>query len=122
MTDKLRIGIPAGFCFLAAHSLAVSWAFLYVHHSKDGQAVFVYFPFFEIDAPTVPWVMAAEGRWGFLSAITHWWYARGHQGVNLRAFILIGLFGGLHWFVLGYILARTVSWARQRLRRHKAPQ
>lgn len=117
MKNKVRKALLVGLCLLAVHSVAVTWVFFYAHNSSDGQAVFAYFPFLTTDAPTVLLAFAMDGRFGFLSSITDWWYARGHQGVNLRSFILISLFGGLHWFVLGYILARAFLWAWQKVRR-----
>jgi len=116
----LRWSRITGFTLLALHTLATTCVFLTAHCSDDGQTVFLYFPFFVVDAPFVPLALFAEGKFGFLTPMTEWWYSKGYQGVNLRAFVLIGVFGGLQWFLLGCALVRGRAWLRQRSRNRRS--
>jgi hypothetical protein len=117
MNRSVRDGLVLGTTFLVIHSFASFLVFLYCHTSTEGQTVFVYFLFFITDAPTVPWAFEIEGKIGLLSNLTESWtglWYHGHQGVNLRAFILTVLFGGLHWFAIGNLMSHALLWVRAR--------
>ena len=116
----LRRSRITGFILLALHTLATACVFLTAHLSDDGQTVFLYFPFYLADAPFVPLALLAEWKFGFLDPMTEWWYSKGHQGINLREFVLIGVFGGLQWFLLGCALVRCKAWLRQRSRNRRS--
>ena len=119
MTQRGRDGLVFGAILLAIHSLASFLVFLYCHVNTDGQVVFAYFLFFVVDAPTVPLAFEIEGKIGFLAGLTDSWtdvWYYGHQEVNLRAFILTALFGGLHWFTIGNLITFVVGWIHQRLK------
>src|SRR5262245_35805242 len=48
-----KTALLAGSLLLLIHSLAALFTFIYAHRSNDGQAVFAYFWFSSLDAPTV---------------------------------------------------------------------
>ena len=101
-------GLVLGTTLLVIHSFASFLVFLYCHVNTESQSVFVYFLFFVVDAPTVPLAFELEGKIGLLTGLTDAWadlWYHGHQGVNLRAFLLTTIFGGLHWFAIGNLLS-----------------
>ena len=113
MKDRLVLGT----LLLVIHSFASFLVFLYCHINTESQAVFVYFLFFVVDAPTVPLAFEIEGHIGLLSDLTDRWtdlWYYGHQGVNLRAFILTAIFGGLHWFTIGILMTSMFNWIHKR--------
>ena len=119
MNRSIKDGLVLGMTLLAIHSFASFLVFLYCHINAEGQAVFAYFLFFVVDAPTVPLAFEIEGKIGLLASLTDSWtdlWYYGHQGVNLRAFALTALFGGLHWFIIGNLITYTVGRIQQRLR------
>lgn len=119
MNRSIKDGLVLGMTLLAIHSFASFLVFLYCHINAEGQAVFDYFLFFVVDAPTVPLAFEIEGKIGLLTSLTDSWtdlWYYGHQGVNLRAFVLTALFGGLHWFLIGNLTAHAVGWFQQRLK------
>ncbi len=119
MKDRLVLGT----LLLVIHSFASFLVFLYCHINTESQAVFVYFLFFVVDAPTVPLAFEIEGHIGLLSDLTDRWtdlWYYGHQGVNLRAFILTAVFGGLHWFTIGILMSYVFRWIQKRLHRRPA--
>ncbi len=119
MNRSIKDGLVLGMTLLAIHSFASFLVFLYCHINAEGQAVFAYFLFFVVDAPTVPLAFEIEGKIGLLASLTDSWtdlWYYGHQGVNLRAFVLTALFGGLHWFIIGNLITYMVGWIQQRLR------
>jgi len=123
MNHSIKDGLVLGTTLLVIHTLASFLVFLYCHTSTEGQAVFVYFLFFVIDAPTVPLAFEIEGKIGLLSGITDWWtdfWYQGHQGVNLRAFILTTIFGGLHWFIIGNLTSYALGWIHKQFKRQPA--
>lgn len=117
MNQPARDGLVLGTTLLVIHSVASFLVFLYCHINTESQAVFAYFLFFVVDAPTVPLAFEVEGQIGLLSSLTDRWtdlWYYGHQGVNLRAFILTAFFGGLHWFTIGNLLSYAFRWIHQR--------
>lgn len=119
MNRSIKDGLVLGMTLLAIHSFASFLVFLYCHINAEGQAVFAYFLFFVVDAPTVPLAFEIEGKIGLFASLTDSWtdlWYYGHQGVNLRAFVLTALFGGLHWFIIGNLITYTVGRIQQRLR------
>lgn len=98
--------------------LAVSlFIFFRVQNSTDGQAGFAWFPLMHLDFPTVGIAYRFLGDIQPMSAIVDWWYSVGHgQGPNIRALILIGLFGSLHWFIIG----AGITWILEKLWRRKS--
>ena len=90
--------------------------FFIVQNSTDGQAGFVWFLLMQLDFPTVGTAYRLLGSTQPMLALVDWWYSVGNgQGPNIRALILIGLFGSLHWFVIG----ATVTWVLEKLCRRK---
>ena len=115
----MKDGLVLGTTLLVIHSFASFLVFLYCHVNTEGQSVFAYFLFFILDAPTVPLAFEIEGTIGLLTGLTDSWtdlWYYGHQGVNLRAFILTALFGGLHWFAIGNLMSYTIGRIQQRLK------
>lgn len=124
MTRTMKDGLVLGTTLLVIHSFAAFLVFLYCHINTEGQSVFAYFLFFVVDAPTVPLAFEIEGTIGLLAGLTDSWtdlWYYGHQGVNLRAFILTAVFGGLHWFMIGNLTSYTVGWIQQRLKLKRQP-
>lgn len=122
MNRTMKDGVVLGTTLLVIHSFASFLVFLYCHVNTEGQSVFAYFLFFILDAPTVPLAFEIEGKIGLLTSLTDSWtdlWYYGHQGVNLRAFILTALFGGLHWFAIGNLMSYTIGWIQQRLKLRK---
>lgn len=120
MNDRLTLGIT----LFAIHSFASFLTFLYCHSSTESRAVFAYFLFLIVDAPTLPWAFELEGTIGLLSPLADAWtdvWYYGHHGINLRAFILTATFGGLHWFVIGNLLTDLFTWIHQQLQRRSTP-
>ncbi len=123
MNQSVKDGLVLGATLLVIHSFASFLVFLYCHINTDGQVVFTYFLFFVVDAPTVPLAFEIEGKIGLLSGLTDLWtglWYQGHQGVNLRAFILTTIFGGLHWFLIGNLTSYALVWIRDRFKRQPA--
>ena len=123
MNRSMKDGLVLGTTLLVIHSFASFLVFLYCHINTESQSVFVYFLFFVVDAPTVPLVFELEGQLGLLTGLTDSWtdiWFYGHQGVNLRAFILTVVFGGLHWFMVGNVLSYTLGWIHERSKRQPA--
>jgi hypothetical protein len=124
MNQPAKDGLVLGTTLLVIHSCASLLVFLYCHVNAESRSVFAYFLFFVVDAPTVPLAFEIEGKIGLLSGLTDWWtsvWYYGHQGVNLRAFILTTLFGGLHWFAIGNVLGYAFAWMQQRLTLKRQP-
>lgn len=124
MNRTMKDGVVLGTTLLVIHSFASFLVFLYCHVNTEGQSVFAYFLFFILDAPTVPLAFEIEGKIGLLTSLTDSWtdlWYYGHQGVNLRAFILTALFGGLHWFAIGNLMSYTIGWIQQRLKLNRQP-
>lgn len=116
----MKDGLVLGSTLLVIHSFASFLTFLYCHINTESQVVFVYFLFFVVDAPTVPLAFEIEGKIGLLASLTDSWtdlWYYGHQGVNLRAFILTAVFGGLHWFMIGNLTSYAVRWVQLQLKR-----
>jgi cbb3-type cytochrome oxidase subunit 1 len=120
MTNRMpKDGVVLGTTLLVIHSFVSFLVFLYCHINAEGQVVFAYFLFFVLDAPTVPLAFEIEGRIGLLAGLTDSWadlWYYGHQGVNLRAFILTALFGGLHWFIIGNLTGYAAGRLQQRVK------
>ncbi|MDH4083261.1 MAG: hypothetical protein OEV99_06355 [Nitrospira sp.] len=123
MNRIMKDGLVLGTTLLVIHSFASFLVFLYCHINTESQSVFVYFLFFVVDAPTVPLAFELEGKIGLLADLTDSWtdlWFYGHQGVNLRAFILTAVFGGLHWFILGSVLSYALGWIHEQFKRQPA--
>jgi hypothetical protein len=91
--------------------------------NTESQSVFAHFPFLVVDAPTVPLAFEIEGKLGLLAGLTDSWtdlWFYGHQGVNLRAFILTAIVGGLHWFILGNVLSYMLGRVHKRFKHRPA--
>jgi cbb3-type cytochrome oxidase subunit 1 len=124
MNQPAKDGLVLGTTLLVIHSCASFLVFLYCHVNAESQSVFAYFLFFVVDAPTVPLAFEIEGKIGLLSGLTDAWadlWYHGHQGVNLRAFLLTAVFGGLHWFAIGNVLGYAFAWMQQRLTLKRQP-
>lgn len=94
------------------HFLVCLALFASVQFSTDGQASFVWFPFFVIDYPTGNLAYEFLGNTAPMAALIDWWYSVGnHQGPNIRAFILFGVLGSLHWFALAALIAAAIRKA-----------
>lgn len=105
----LARGVKCGTAFCAVHTLLVLLIFLVVQFSQDGQAGFAWFFFNKIDYPAVNIGYWAVGETHWMRSLVEFWYTIGYgQGPNIRAFIVVGLFGGLYWFLVGFALCILV--------------
>jgi cbb3-type cytochrome oxidase subunit 1 len=123
MNQPAKDGLALGTTLLVIHSFASFLVFLYCHINTESQVVFAYLLFFVVDSPTVPLAFEIEGKIGLLSGLTDRWtdlWYYGHQSVNLRAFILTAIFGGLHWFTIGNLMSYAFGWIRTRFQRRPA--
>jgi hypothetical protein len=117
MNRSTKDCLVLGTTLLVIHSFASFLVFLYCHVNTESQAVFTYFLFFAVDAPTVPLAFEIEDKIGLLTGLTEAWtdlWYHGHQGINVRAFILTAIFGGLHWFAIGNLLSFAFGWIQRR--------
>ena len=79
--------------------------FLYVYSQRGvAQAELAWFIFFFSDFPTVSLSIKLLGSTAPMRALFEWGYDVVGSGPNLRAFAVVLLAGGLHWFVIGGIL------------------
>jgi hypothetical protein len=114
----LLVGASAGLL----HFLLCVAVFASVQFSADGQAGFAWFPFFILDYPTGQLAYDLLGNIGPMTALIDWWYSIGNgQGPNIRALILFGVFGTLHWFCVATLITYTIQnlvllWRRSRSR------
>ncbi len=102
MNRSIKDGLVLGTILIVIHSFASFLVFLYCHVDDDSQAVFAYFLFFVVDAPTVPLAFEIEGKIGLLAGLTDAWtdlWYHGHQGVNLR-----------DWFAIGNLMSYAFRW------------
>jgi hypothetical protein len=123
MNRSTKDGLALGTTLLVIHSFASFLVFLYCHVNTESQVVFTYFLFFAVDAPTVPLAFEIEDKIGLLTGLTEAWtdlWYHGHQGINVRAFILTAIFGGLHWFAIGNLLSFAFGWIQRRHIRQSA--
>jgi hypothetical protein len=73
MTRSAKDGLVLGTTLLVIHSCASFLVFLYCHVNTESQAVFMYFLFFVVDAPTVPLAFEIEAKLGLLTGLTDAW-------------------------------------------------
>jgi hypothetical protein len=116
IVKRIRLFIAIGTAMGMLHFAVSLFMFFIVQNSTDGQAGFVWFLLMQLDFPTVGIAYRLLGSTQPMLALVDWWYSVGNnQGPNIRALILIGLFGSLHWFVIG----ATATWVLQKLCRRK---
>jgi hypothetical protein len=109
MSPNFRKPLMIGAIVGLVHFLLCLAAFASVQFSADGQAAFVWFPFFVIDYPTGSLAFEFLGNSAPMATLIDWWYSIGnHQGPNIRAFILFGVLGSLHWFALAALIAAAI--------------
>jgi hypothetical protein len=98
------------------HLAASLFIFFHVQNSTDGQAGFIWFSLMTLDYPTAGIAYRFLGNIRPMIALVDWWYGIGQgQGPNIRALILIGLFGTLHWLLVG----AAFTWVIENLCRRK---
>lgn len=113
----LLVGASAGLL----HFLLCVVVFAFVQFSTDGQAGFVWLAFFALDYPIGSLAYELLGNIGPMTALVEWWYSIGNgQGPNIRALILFGIFGSLHWFFIAALVAGVLQ--RFRLIRHRGQE
>ncbi|MDO8262211.1 MAG: hypothetical protein Q7T21_03190 [Gallionella sp.] len=113
----LLVGASAGLL----HFLLCVVVFAAVQFSTDGQAGFVWFAFFALDYPTGSLAYELLGNISPMTALIDWWYSIGNnQGPNIRALILFGILGSLHWFFVAALVAATLQ--RLLLIRHRGQE
>lgn len=102
------VAATAGAAVLAVHTGLALSMFAQVHSSTDPLAGFGWFFFMSIDYPTtvVAWEYAAHA-WPV--RLAYEWGNTWGDGRNLRALIVHGLLGGLHWFAIGWAAGLLLS-------------
>jgi len=91
--------------FFCLHSLAALCMFLYVYSQRGiAQAELAWSVFFLLDYPTPQLTFASLGSTPPMRALFEWGYDLVGSGPNLRAFAMVVVAGGLHWFFIGGIL------------------
>lgn len=111
---SLLVGASAGLL----HLLLCVVVFASVQFNTDGQAGFVWFPFLMLDYPTGPLAYELLGNTRPMTALIDYWYSVGSsQGSNIRALLLFGIFGSLHWFfVVAFVTAALQRFFLMRAR------
>ncbi len=105
-------GIIAG----GLHFLLCIFVFFMVQISNDGQAGFAWFFMFDLDYPTAEIAFNLLGRTTTMLYIIDWWWSVSYnQGPNIRALLLFGIFGTLHWFLIGFSIFKIFSFLKSKL-------
>jgi len=90
------------------HLSACVAAFISVGSSGEAQAGFVWFIFLTLDFPTSSIVYDIADYFDID------WYQFGN-GPNVRALVLLGIFGSIHWFIISWFCCWFGSLAKNRL-------
>ncbi len=90
--------------------------FVYVYSQRGiAQAELGWAAFFRLDLPTslivFPWLSSTR----LMRALFDFGYQLVGSGPNLRTFAVVGLAGGLHWFLIGCVFGGCFSWVHARL-------
>ena len=110
MKTAARAGTVIGLAIVVVHTGLALYIFAQVHSSNDGQAGFAWFLFMSLDYPTTVLAWDYVAHTGLIRAAYDWGNTWG-DGKNVRALVLHGVLGGLHWFLIGWI-AGYVFWPR----------
>jgi hypothetical protein len=101
----LRSVLISGAILFCLHSLAALYMFLRVYSDRGvAQAEMAWMVFFTLDYPTPQLTFAWLGSTPPMQALFDWGYDLVGSGPNLRAFAMVVVAGGLHWFLIGGIL------------------
>lgn len=99
-----------GITFFTVHFILCVIVFLAVQFSKNSQSGFVWFAFFYIDYPVASVAYTLLEKNVIMSNLIEWWYTIGnHQGPNIRAIIIFGIFGSVQWFIIGWLFTFVVK-------------
>jgi hypothetical protein len=110
-----RPALISGIVLFSLHSLLVVITFLHVYANRGvAQAELEWLPLLILDFPTVDIAWAYLAPTAPMRALFEWGYTIVGSGPNLRSLVLVGLAGGLHWFVLGGAAGAWFSWRRAR--------
>jgi hypothetical protein len=103
MSSPIRCGIVVGAVLLVIHSALALCLFLSIHFNRGAQAemAWMYFDFIDFGVDAVVWKHVASTA-PFV-ALFDWGYEWG-SGPNLRAFVIYALFGGIEWFLIGFLV------------------
>ena len=87
------------------HLLFAVIIFFAVQSSTDGQAGFVWFPFFYFDYPVGYLLYEPLSDTELMQELVDYWYTIGNnQGPNIRALIIFGIYGTLYWYAIGWLI------------------
>ena len=103
VSSPKRCGLVAGVVLLVIHSVLALFLFLYIHFVRSAQAEMAWTHFRLIDMGLVDLVWNTFASTEPFVALFQWAYERG-VSPNLRAFAIYGLFGGIEWFTIGYVV------------------
>jgi hypothetical protein len=107
-----------GASIAAIHLVLCLAIFASVQSSSDGQAPFAWML---LDAP---WLLLNVADYSLVSLayrfregnplignLLDWWYSVGnHQGPNIKALLMYGIFGSAQWFLIGVAAAAFLSY------------
>jgi hypothetical protein len=112
----VRTGIVWGGVLFVIHFLLALGMFIYVFSQRGiAQAEFAWFSFFLIDFPTLQIIFPWLGSTAPMRFVFDKGYDLVGSGPNLRAFVMVAIAGGLHWFLIGSVLGAGFRWIRIRM-------
>jgi hypothetical protein len=109
--NRWKTPIAVGLAVYALHFGLCTALFATVHINRQSQGEFAWMLFMELDYPSSGflWDHLADTR--MLTYAMDWGYTWG-SGANLRAFLIHAIFGGLQWFLLGFVAYALVRALR----------
>jgi hypothetical protein len=113
----LKPALLTGAALAGLHSLLAVWMFINIYTERGiAQAEMAWTVFEWFDWPSVQLAFGWLAHTAPFRAIFEWGYKLVDSGPNLRAFALVGLAGGLQWFVIGTTLGACTSWIHKKVR------
>ena len=103
MSSPARCGLIVGSVLLALHSALALYLFLSIHFNGGAQAEMAWMYFNIIDPGVFDLVWKHVASTGPFTAIFNGGYEWG-SGPNLRAFAIYAIFGGIEWFLIGFVV------------------
>ena len=92
--------------FILLHTTLVIIIFISIEMSNDGQAVLNWMSFLPFIDPIYILGFRIIGESNIMLKVIDFWYkfSPNSQGLNIRPFIIFGIFGGLQWLGIGWIV------------------
>lgn len=78
--------------------------------SDDGQAGLLWFYLFILDYPVTYLLYEPLSNNAIMQNLVDYWYTVGNsQGPNIRALIIIGIFGTIYWYLIGWLIFKVIE-------------